>query len=320
MELLLGYLAGLLTLINPCVLPVLPIILATALQAGRAGPLALAAGMSVSFVTFGMLVSTVGYAIGLDETVLSQAGAVAMLVFGAVLLVPQLSSRFELALSGVSNRADTALGTGGSTGFGGQFLGGLLLGAVWSPCIGPTLGGAIALAALTEKLVSVKAAAFCAPMWGLRTRVLGIRYLVWAMRAMGRSGDYAQQPGPPERFESNLVTNDRARWQMHRDLVDAMPDLDLGPVTWGWLGASLDILSTFAKASKLSSLNIPILVASADDEKLVDNRSHTRVASHLPDCEHIMVEEAMHEILMERDEKRAEFWTAFDRLLERAGV
>ena len=183
-----------------------------------------------------------------------------------------------------------------------------------------SMGGAIALAALTQNLVTVKAAAFVAPMWGLRTRVLGIRYLVWAMRAMGRSGDYAQQPGPPERFETNLVTNDRARWQMHRDLVDAMPDLDLGPVTWGWLGASLDILSTFAKASKLSSLDIPILVASAEDEKLVDNRSHTRVASHLPDSEHILVEGAMHEILMEKDEKRAEFWAAFDRLLDRAGV
>jgi len=153
MDLIFAYLAGLLTLINPCVLPVLPIVLVTALNANRYGPVALAAGMSLSFVAFGMLVSTVGYAIGLDETVLAQAGAVAMLIFGAVLLVPQLSSRFELALSGVSSRADTALGTGGGTGLSSQFLGGLLLGAVWSPCIGPTLGGAIALAAAGESLV-----------------------------------------------------------------------------------------------------------------------------------------------------------------------
>ena len=46
MEYVLGYAAGLLTLINPCVLPILPIVLATALQAGRLGPLAVAAGMS----------------------------------------------------------------------------------------------------------------------------------------------------------------------------------------------------------------------------------------------------------------------------------
>jgi len=61
MELVFGYIAGLLTLINPCVLPVLPIVLASALQAGRHGPLAIALGMGVSFVTLGMLVATVGH-------------------------------------------------------------------------------------------------------------------------------------------------------------------------------------------------------------------------------------------------------------------
>ena len=152
MELIFAYLAGLLTLINPCVLPVLPIVLATALNADKRGPLALAAGMSLSFVTFGMIVATVGYGIGLTEQRLSDAGAVMMLVFGAILLVPQLSSRFEVAMAGVSSRADGALGHSGGTGLGGQFLGGLLLGAVWSPCIGPTLGGAIALASQGESL------------------------------------------------------------------------------------------------------------------------------------------------------------------------
>ena len=69
MELFLGYVAGLLTLINPCVLPVLPIVLATALQAGRHGPLALAAGMSVSFVALGMLVSVAGRAFGITDEI-----------------------------------------------------------------------------------------------------------------------------------------------------------------------------------------------------------------------------------------------------------
>jgi cytochrome c biogenesis protein CcdA len=152
MELIFAYLAGLLTLINPCVLPVLPIVLASALNADRRGPIALAAGMSLSFVTFGMIVATVGYAIGLTEQRLADAGAVMMLAFGAILLVPQLSSRFELAMAGVSSRADGALGQSGASGLSGQFLGGLLLGAVWSPCIGPTLGGAIALASQGESL------------------------------------------------------------------------------------------------------------------------------------------------------------------------
>lgn len=152
MELAFAYLAGVLTLINPCVLPVLPIVLATALNADRRGPLALAAGMSVSFVTFGMLVATVGRSIGLTEDRLTDFGAIAMILFGVVLLVPQVSARFETAMAGVSARADTTLTQSGGSGLGGQFLGGLLLGAVWSPCIGPTLGGAIALASQGESL------------------------------------------------------------------------------------------------------------------------------------------------------------------------
>jgi cytochrome c biogenesis protein CcdA len=152
MEFVFAYLAGLLTLINPCVLPVLPIVLVSALNANRRGPIALAAGMSLSFVTFGMVVATFGRAIGLTERVLADTGAVAMLIFGAILLVPPLSARFEVAMAGLSSRADTTLAQGPNQGLGGQFLGGLLLGAVWSPCIGPTLGGAIALASQGESL------------------------------------------------------------------------------------------------------------------------------------------------------------------------
>lgn len=183
-----------------------------------------------------------------------------------------------------------------------------------------SMGGAIALAAMVEDFVSVEAAAFCAPMWGIKQPIFGMRYLVWAMKVMGRENDYAVQPGPRETFEENVVTYDREMWQMNRDLVDANPDLDLGPVTWGWLGASLQIFATFAKASKLRRLNVPIYVATAEEEKLVENASHERIAKLLPDCEHITVMGAMHELMMERPEKRAEFWDGFDRLLNRADI
>jgi lysophospholipase len=182
-----------------------------------------------------------------------------------------------------------------------------------------SMGGAIALAAIGQGLVKVEAAAFCAPMWGLPLGRVQ-RYFIWAMRVMGRSDDFAQKPGPPERFEDNIVTYDRGRWQMNRDLTDTAPELSLGPVTWGWLGASLDIVGRISQPDVLSRIDIPIFVASAADEKLVDNRSHAHVAQHLPNCEHITVEHAMHEILMEKDEKRDAFWDGFDRMLSRAGI
>ena len=152
MDMLLGYGAGLLTLINPCVLPVLPLVLASATQNNAYGPLALAAGMSVSFVILGMTVITLGSSIGLDERTMSQIGAVLMLAFGLVLLVPKLNAQFALATGGLAERADSQVGQLHQSGLGGIFLAGTLLGAVWSPCIGPTLGGAISLASQGESL------------------------------------------------------------------------------------------------------------------------------------------------------------------------
>lgn len=155
MEFLLAYGAGLLTLINPCVLPVLPIVLVSALNASKAGPLALAAGMSVSFVVFGVLVTAFGAGIGLTQDVLAQIGAVLMVLFGFIMVVPMFARSFEMATAGVAAGADTRMDGLQASSLRGQFLGGLLLGTVWSPCIGPTLGGAIALASQGESLVYV---------------------------------------------------------------------------------------------------------------------------------------------------------------------
>ncbi|MGH1369759.1 MAG: cytochrome c biogenesis CcdA family protein [Maritimibacter sp.] len=175
MTILLAYGAGLLTLINPCVLPVLPIVLATALNAHRLGPVALAAGMSLSFVALGMLVSTVGYAVGLDEDVVAKTGAALMVVFGLVLLVPGLNALFTRATSGLAARADGGLDGVNRSGLWGQFAGGLLLGAVWSPCIGPTLGAAISFAAQGENLgvAFITMLGFAA---GVSTLILAIGY------------------------------------------------------------------------------------------------------------------------------------------------
>jgi len=153
MDLVFGYLAGLLTLINPCVLPVLPIVLASSVHAGRHGPLAIAAGMSISFVLLGMLVATIGHGIGLTEGLLAQVGSVLMIVFGLVLLMPRLASRFELATASISAGADNTLNALPVSRLKSHFIGGILLGAVWSPCIGPTLGGAISLASQGQNLL-----------------------------------------------------------------------------------------------------------------------------------------------------------------------
>lgn len=185
MEMLFAYGAGLLTLINPCVLPVLPIVLATALQSGRSGPLWLAAGMSLSFVVLGVSVTAFGHLVGLNSDHIAQAGAVLMILFGTVLLIPQASTAFTTATAGVAARADGTLTHVDRTTLRGQFLGGLLLGAVWSPCIGPTLGGAIALASQGEGLIRATAImAFFAA--GVSTLIVVLAYLAQNTRALRR--------------------------------------------------------------------------------------------------------------------------------------
>lgn len=182
-----------------------------------------------------------------------------------------------------------------------------------------SMGGAIALSAILDRRVEVSAAAFCAPMWGLRVPFMGARYLVWAMRAMGQGRSFAQKP-VTETFAANLVTHDEARWRIHEALVEARPGIGLGPVTWGWLGAALTIMDTFVRDDRLRALSLPVFVASAGLEQLVDNTAHKRIVSQLANVEHITVAGAYHEILMELDGYRAQFWAGFDRMLVRAGV
>ena len=175
MDLVFAYGAGLLTLINPCVLPVLPILLATALQASRWGPVALAAGMSLSFAILGVTVSAFGRAVGLNADDIAQVGAVLMILFGLVLLVPQASAVFSTATAGFAARADSGLDEVDRGSLTGQFVGGMLLGAVWSPCVGPTLGGAISLASQGESLLRATAIMLFFAL-GISTIILALGY------------------------------------------------------------------------------------------------------------------------------------------------
>ncbi|MEM9127686.1 MAG: cytochrome c biogenesis protein CcdA [Pseudomonadota bacterium] len=175
MELVFGYLAGLLTLINPCVLPILPIVLAGSLQSNRYGPVIFAAGMSLAFVVLGVLVSTLGYSLGLTGELVADIGAVLMILFGSILLVPRLSAGFATATAGLGVRADAGFDGVDETQAKGQFVGGMLMGAVWSPCIGPTLGGAIALASQGQSLVWATAIMISFAL-GVSTVILALAY------------------------------------------------------------------------------------------------------------------------------------------------
>ncbi|MCY4468217.1 MAG: cytochrome c biogenesis CcdA family protein [Thiotrichales bacterium] len=147
-----AYVAGVLTLINPCVLPLLPIVIAAAFQNSRLGPLALAAGLTVSFAVLGTSVTAFGHLLSIDADMVNRAAAVVMMAFGVVLLVPRAQIVLATLAAPLASRANAQLDARERAGIAGQFGVGVLLGAVWSPCVGPTLGGAIGLAASGEHL------------------------------------------------------------------------------------------------------------------------------------------------------------------------
>lgn len=193
--LLLAYLAGLLTLINPCVLPVLPIVLTGSLGADRRGPVALAAGMSLSFVILGLGVAALGPALGFYPEDVARVAALVMLAFGLVLVSPALGRRFATATAGVAAAADTRVPQG--RGLGREFAGGALLGAVWSPCIGPTLGAAIALAG-TGRGLAQAGTIMAAFALGVSTLILAGAYGLrgWLGRNAGRMAQVATRARP----------------------------------------------------------------------------------------------------------------------------
>lgn len=151
----LAFLAGVLTVLSPCVLPLLPIVLGAAASQHRLGPLALAGGLALSFTAIGLFVATIGFAMGLDTGVFRAVSAVLLIGVGLVLLVPRLQEQFALAAAPVSNWAGGYADNFTPGGLAGQFGLGLLLGTVWSPCVGPTLGAASVLAAKGENLPQV---------------------------------------------------------------------------------------------------------------------------------------------------------------------
>lgn len=151
-ELGLALLSGVLSTLSPCVLPLLPIVISSAVQAHRWGAVALGLGLAISFTVLGLFIATVGIALGLDAAVFRTIAGVLMLGFAVLLLVPSLQDRFAALASGFSNRGNTLAGKIKGEGLGGQFGLGLVLGAIWTPCVGPTLGAAATLASSGQQL------------------------------------------------------------------------------------------------------------------------------------------------------------------------
>ncbi|MGY6517928.1 MAG: cytochrome c biogenesis CcdA family protein [Lysobacteraceae bacterium] len=143
----LAFLAGLVTTLSPCVLPILPLIASAATGRHPLGLPALAAGLALAFTLVGVTVASTGHLLGIDERSLRTGAGVLMLVVGLVLVASPLQAAFTRVSAGVGNAGQGLMARIRSDHPAAQFALGTVMGVAWSPCVGPTLGAAIALAA-----------------------------------------------------------------------------------------------------------------------------------------------------------------------------
>jgi cytochrome c biogenesis protein CcdA len=139
--------AGSLTTLSPCVFPLLPLVIGGALQNNRFAPVALGLGMAASFALLGVLVGVAGPALGLDGDHVRVAGAVLLVVFAVVMLVPSWSERFTRWMTPLASGANAAASRLSDGSLASAALLGAVLGLVWSPCSGPLLASALTLVA-----------------------------------------------------------------------------------------------------------------------------------------------------------------------------
>jgi cytochrome c-type biogenesis protein len=154
-----GLLAGILSTLSPCVFPLLPLVIGAATSTHRSGAYWLAGGVATSFTAAGF-VAMIGFAIGLDGDLFRTISAVLLMLLGLVLLSATIQARLGVVAGGFSRAGDRIIRRLSLKSATGQFVVGVLLGLVWSPCVGPTLGAASVLAAQRKDLASVAAVVF----------------------------------------------------------------------------------------------------------------------------------------------------------------
>lgn len=191
MLVVIGLVAGLITAVSPCILPVLPIVLASgASSESSRRPFAIIAGLVVSFTTFTLVAASLLSSLGLPEDLLRDVAILLLFVLAATLLFPRFALVLERPLAFLSRRHGGELG--------GGFLLGASLGLVFVPCAGPVLATITVLAAQNRL--------------GLDTVVLTLSYAVGAaipMLLIALAGQRAARPlrasGPAFRRAMGVV-------------------------------------------------------------------------------------------------------------------
>ncbi len=138
-----AFIAGIVTVLSPCILPLLPIILSSSDASGKQKPVGVVIGFVASFTFFTLFLSAIVRLSGIPSESLRIFSILVLSAFGASLLVPQIQTKMEIVFGRLANLMPS--GTDRS-GFWGGLVIGFSLGLLWTPCVGPILASVISLA------------------------------------------------------------------------------------------------------------------------------------------------------------------------------
>jgi lysophospholipase len=181
-----------------------------------------------------------------------------------------------------------------------------------------SMGAANILRALHEERRWFDRVVLCAPMVDLRIkryRKLS-RYFTRFMTAIGFG--YRYIPGGSafavtnRPFANNPVTSDPVRYERIAAITEAEPSLALGSPTLSWISATFRQVEEFEQPEYPLRLHQPILIIAAGDDRLVSTVAAEKFAMRLRAGAIIVIPGSRHEILLERDAIRSQFWAAFD--------
>ena len=144
--------------------------------------------------------------------------------------------------------------------------------------------------------------------------LIGIISKLFCAIGLGRiatsSSENAPYLGLP--FDKNTLTSDPERYEKFSKVLADAPDLKVGSPTYSWVRAAHYTLSEFKQLDFGASLHLPFLIVTAEADQVVSIKAAKQLSQKLPRANYLEIKTAKHELLVESNEIRQQFWEAFD--------
>ncbi len=188
-----------------------------------------------------------------------------------------------------------------------------------------SMGGNILLRRLHDVPGEFAAAVFCAPMLGINFRGTP----GWMVEAIARTLN-RNAPSPEfvwgmgtrdqltQSFAQQIVTSDPVRYARNQALLKANPELRLNAPTWSWLAAAIRSIARMRRPGYAETIATRSIIFGAGHDRVCETPAAAAFAARMPNAQFVEIAGAEHEILMERDELRDRFWSAFDDFLQKS--